>query len=207
MIKEIKNIASTKKDLRNFWFTIGSVLLVIALILFFKEKDSDVYFFSIGLAFILSGIVLSFILKPLYKIWMTFAVIIGWIMTRIILAILFFFIITAIGVLARLFGKDFLNLKPDHRDSFWNIRNIDRELNQDYEKQFWKRECNVKTINIKRILGLFIRKKKMVACTNHNFSISFWILDFLNWRNCSSTFYLYIVLKFLMVISTNFWKL
>ena len=136
MIEEIKNITSTKKDLRNFGFTIGSILLVIALILFFKEKDSDVYFFSIGLAFILSGIVLSFILKPLYKIWMTFAVIIGWIMTRIILAILFFFIITAIGVLARLFGKDFLNLKSDNRDSFWNMRNRDRELNQDYEKQF-----------------------------------------------------------------------
>ena len=136
MIEEIKNITSTKKDLRNFGFTIGSILLVIALILFFKEKDSDVYFFLIGLAFILSGIVLSFILKPFYKIWMTFAVIIGWIMTRIILAILFFIIITAIGVLARLFGKDFLNLKPDNRDSFWNMRNRDRELNQDYEKQF-----------------------------------------------------------------------
>ena len=136
MIEEIKNITSTKKDLRNFGFTIGSILLVIALVLFFKEKDSDVYFFSIGLAFILSGIVLSFILKPFYKIWMTFAVIIGWIMTRIILAILFFFIITAIGILARLFGKDFLNLKPDNRDSFWNMRNRDRELNQDYEKQF-----------------------------------------------------------------------
>ena len=136
MIEEIKNITSTKKDLRNFGFTIGSILLVIALILFFKEKDSDVYFFLIGLAFILSGIVLSFILKPFYKIWMTFAVIIGWIMTRIILAILFFIIITAIGVLARLFGKDFLNLKADKRDSFWNMRNRDRELNQDYEKQF-----------------------------------------------------------------------
>ena len=136
MIEEIKNITSTKKDLRNFGFTIGSILLFIALILFFKEKDSDVYFFSIGLAFILSGIVLSFILKPFYKIWMTFAVIIGWIMTRIILAILFFFIIAPIGFLARLFGKDFLNLKPDNRDSFWNMRNRDRELNQDYEKQF-----------------------------------------------------------------------
>ena len=136
MIEEIKNITSTKKDLRNFGFTIGSILLVIALILFFKEKDSDVYFFSIGLAFILLGIVLSFILKPFYKIWMTFAVIIGWIMTRIILSILFFFIITAIGVLARLFGKDFLNLKADNRDSFWNMRNRDCVLNQDYEKQF-----------------------------------------------------------------------
>tara|TARA_Y100001970_G_C14177853_1_gene828061 strand:- start:578 stop:988 length:411 start_codon:yes stop_codon:yes gene_type:complete len=136
MIEEIKNITSTKKDLRNFGITIGSILLVIAGFLFFKEKDSDIYFFSIGLAFIFSGIVLSFVLKPFYKIWMTFAVIIGWIMTRFILSVLFFFIITTIGVLARLFGKDFLSLRSDNRDSFWNIRNKDHELNQDYGKQF-----------------------------------------------------------------------
>ena len=136
MIEEIKNIKSTKKDLKSFGITIGSIFFVISGLLFFREKDLYIHFFSIGLAFIFSGIVLSFILKPFYKIWMTFAVIIGWIMTRIILAILFFFIITAIGALARLFGKDFLNLKPDNRDSFWNMRNRDRELNQDYEKQF-----------------------------------------------------------------------
>ena len=136
MIEEFKNITSTKKDLKNFGFVIGGILLIVSFLLFFKEKDSGVYFFSFGLAFIASGIALSFILKPFYKVWMIFAVIIGWIMTRLILSVLFFFIITTIGILARLFGKDFLNLKSDNRDSFWNIRDKEYELNQDYEKQF-----------------------------------------------------------------------
>ena len=67
---------------------------------------------------------------------MIFAVIIGWIMTRIILSVLFFSIITIIGLFTRLIGKDFLNLKSKSNESYWNIRNKEHELNQDYEKQF-----------------------------------------------------------------------
>ena len=67
---------------------------------------------------------------------MIFAVIIGWIMTRVILSVLFFSIITFIGLFTRLLGKDFLNLKSKNNESYWNIRNKEYELNQDYEKQF-----------------------------------------------------------------------
>ena len=42
---------------------------------------------------------------------MTFAVILGWFMTRLILSILFYIIITPIGLIARIIGKDFLNTK------------------------------------------------------------------------------------------------
>ena len=42
---------------------------------------------------------------------MTCAVIIGWIMTRLILSLLFYSIITGIAILTRIIGKDFLNLK------------------------------------------------------------------------------------------------
>ena len=136
MLGEIRNITSTKKDLKSFGVTIGSVLLIIAGFLFYKEKGSYVHFFSIGLVFIGSSIAVPIILKPIYKLWMFFAVIIGWIMTRLILSFLFFSIITLIGTLTRLLGKDFLNLKSKNQDSYWNIRDREHELNQDYEKQF-----------------------------------------------------------------------
>ena len=45
-------------------------------------------------------------------------------------------IITGIGILTRLIGKDFLNLKLKDQESYWNIRDNEHELNQDYEKQF-----------------------------------------------------------------------
>ena len=67
---------------------------------------------------------------------MTFAVIVGWIMTRLILSILFYTVITGLAILTRIIGKDFLNLKINNRESYWNNRDSGHELNQDYEKQF-----------------------------------------------------------------------
>ena len=136
MFEELNNIKSGRKDLKKFGFTIGFILMMIGLFLFVREKYSFIYFFSIGLIFICLGIITPIALKTVYKIWMTFAIIIGWVMTRVILSVLFYLIISTIGIFARLVGKDFLNLKSKSNESYWNIRNKERELNQDYEKQF-----------------------------------------------------------------------
>ena len=136
MFEELNSIKSSRKDLKNFGVTIGSILLMIGAFLFVREKDSFIYFSSIGSILIILGAITPVILKPIYKIWMAFAVVIGWIMTRIILSVLFFSIITIIGIFTRLIGKDFLNLKSKNKESYWNIRNKEYELNQDYEKQY-----------------------------------------------------------------------
>ena len=136
MIAELNSIKSSRKDLKNFGFTIGFILLIIGVFLFVREKDLFVYFFLIGSILIIFGGIAPVLLRPFYKIWMIFAVIIGWIMTRVILSVLFFSIITTIGIFTRLIGKDFLNLRSKNNESYWNIRNKEYELNQDYEKQF-----------------------------------------------------------------------
>ena len=136
MIEEFTSIKSTRKDLKNFGFTIGFILLIIGGVLFYKENFLFVYFLSIGSMLIGLGGIAPAVLIPIYKIWMIFAVIIGWIMTRVILSVLFYLIISVIGIFTRFLGKDFLNLKSKNCDSYWNIRNKEYELNQDYEKQF-----------------------------------------------------------------------
>ena len=136
MFEELNSIKSGRKDLKNFGFIIGFILMLIGVFLFFREKDSFIYFFSIGLIFTGLGIIIPASLKPIYKIWMTFAIIIGWVMTRVILSVLFYLIISTIGIFARFVGKDFLNLKSKNNESYWNIRNKEYELNQDYEKQY-----------------------------------------------------------------------
>ena len=136
MISELNSIKSSKKDLKSFGYTIGFILLIIGVFLLVREKDLFIYFFSIGSVLIGLSLIAPTVLKPVHKIWMIFAVIIGWIMTRVILSVLFFSIITTIGIFTRLIGKDFLNLKSKNNESYWNIRNKEYELNQDYEKQF-----------------------------------------------------------------------
>lgn len=137
LLEEIKSIKSEKKDLRNFGLTIGIVLGLLSGLLWWKGKDTDSIFAIIASAFILLGLLLPSVLKPLQKAWMTLAVIMGWIMTRIILGILFYLVFTAIGGIPRLFGKQFLDLKIDTSiNSYWIKREPKTFNKSGYEKQF-----------------------------------------------------------------------
>ena len=136
MLEEIKNIKSEKSDLKKFGITIGILLMIIAGILFWKEKESFQIFLTIGAVLCVFSVVIPVILKPIYWIWMIFATILGWIMTRVILSILFYVIITPIGLISRLFGKQFLELKWNEKNStYWNYRS-DKLDKRSYEKQF-----------------------------------------------------------------------
>ena len=136
MLEEIKNIKSEKSDLRKFGITIGILLMIIAGILFWKEKESFQIFLTIGAVLCVFSVVIPVILKPIYWMWMIFATILGWIMTRVILSILFYVIITPIGLISRLFGKQFLELKWNEKNStYWNYRS-DKLDKRSYEKQF-----------------------------------------------------------------------
>ncbi|MDP6401058.1 MAG: SxtJ family membrane protein [Candidatus Marinimicrobia bacterium] len=137
MLEEIKNIKSEKSDLRKFGITIGVILLIIAGFLFWKEKESFQILLTFGITFCILGIMIPFILKPIYWIWMIFATILGWIMTRIILSLLFYIIFTTIGLTLRLFGKQFLSLRVDKlNNSYWNDRKTEKRVLKDYEKQY-----------------------------------------------------------------------
>ena len=137
MIEEIKSIKSEKSDIRKFGITIGILLVVIAGFLFWKEKESFQILFTFGVTLCILGIVIPFILKPIYWVWMIFATILGWIMTRVILCLLFYIIITPIGLIPRFFGKQFLELRWDKsKESYWNFRTNEHLQNENYEKQF-----------------------------------------------------------------------
>jgi hypothetical protein len=138
MIKdEIKNIKQSPKDLRKFGLTVGTVLLLIAFFLIWKHKPSQFYFLYIGAFLVLAGFLFPSILRPLNKVWMTLAVLLGWIMTRVILSLLFYLVITPISLIARISGKHFLDLKIDKtRISYWEKRKNVPSSPVDYERQF-----------------------------------------------------------------------
>ena len=135
--EEIKNIKEDKTTIRKFGLTVGTVLLLVGIVLYLTGKSSSVVFGGIGFLLILFGLILPSILKPLNKIWMTLAVILGWFMSRLILFILFYIVITPIGFILRMAGKDFLNLRTDkNSDSYWEKREKTVKEKIDYERQF-----------------------------------------------------------------------
>ena len=137
MIEEIKNLKSEKKDLRRFGITIGVLLFVIAAVLFWREKESFRVMLITGILFFAAGMAVPIMLKPVFLIWMTFAIILGWFMTRLILSILFYLIFTPIGLLLRLFGKRFIDLDWQKEDAtYWHYRAQGVSDKEKYERQF-----------------------------------------------------------------------
>jgi hypothetical protein len=137
MIEELKNIKGTRKNLLTFALTVGAVLAVIGVVLYWKEQTGYQNLWIIAGLLIVCGWAIPVVLKPLYFVWMAFAALLGWIMTRVILGILFYIIFTPIGVIGRLFGKRFLDLRwKEAKDSYWEYRKNDRLDPEHYEKQF-----------------------------------------------------------------------
>ena len=137
MYDDLKNIRKDNKAIRDFGILIGFILLIIAGILFYKERESYELIILLGIAFIGLGLGMPIILKPFYLVWMNFAVILGWFMTRLILGLLFYVIVSPIGLISRLFGKEFLELKNiSFNRSYWNYKDSGRISHQDYEKQY-----------------------------------------------------------------------
>ena len=59
----------------------------------------------------------------LNKIWHKFGIILGYLISPIIMAIIFFFVVTPIGLFMKLIGKDLLNKKYNKKDkTYWIIR-------------------------------------------------------------------------------------
>lgn len=138
MIKqEIDNIKGTPQELKKFGITIGTVLILISIYLFFKQKEGAYWLLGIGSFLILSGMLFSTVLRPINKVWMILAVLMGWVMTRVILSILFFLVLTPIGIIAKISGKKFLSLNRNKNvNSYWEKRKETKFLPENYERQF-----------------------------------------------------------------------
>lgn len=137
LLTEIKNIKSTKKDWKNFGLTAGITLIIFSFLLWWREKEFYFYFLLAGLILILLGLLIPLILKPLQKIWLAWAIILGWLMTRIILSVFFYLIFTLIGLTLKLSGKQLLEFKNDQtEESYWHHRAGGEFKKSDYERQF-----------------------------------------------------------------------
>ncbi len=133
---EIRQIKESPKELRKFGITIGGILLVIALVAFWKEWLFFSTIISIavfGLLLVFLGIVQPNLLKKLNKVWMSFAIILGSVVSRIILAIVFFIIVTPISLFAKALGKKFyFSYKDQKQQSYWIMRDKSKSIN--YER-------------------------------------------------------------------------
>ncbi len=123
-----------KKQNRGFGLLFFIVFLVLALWPLIKGGEINFYLTFIALIFLLLGLINSKILTPLNKGWIKFGEILGRIIAPIVMAIVYFLILTPVSLFVRLFGKDLISMKfNDSLKSYW----IKREKNLGtMDKQF-----------------------------------------------------------------------
>ncbi len=108
---------------RSFGIVFFIVFLLIAL--YPLTYGGEIRFWSsiISIIFLILGLANSQILTPLNKIWFKFGIILGKIISPLIMGIIFFFVVTPIGIIMRIFRKDLLNLKYNGNKSYWIEKN------------------------------------------------------------------------------------
>ena len=104
---------------RSFGIVFFIVFLLIALYPLINKGEFRLWSLIISFIFFILGILNSKILTPLNKLWFKFGIFLGKIVSPIIMGMIFFFVVTPIGVLMRIFGKDVLNLKYNNKKSYW----------------------------------------------------------------------------------------
>lgn len=137
LIDEIKNIKTDKKTLKKFGLTFAVVFIILGSLFWWRGKNYYFYCFIFSSIFLITGFLLPLLLKPIYKLWMALALVLGYVMTRVILSVLFYSILTPVGLIGKLLGNQFLDLKMDKtKESYWNYRKTKPFNKYDYEKQF-----------------------------------------------------------------------
>lgn len=120
----------------DFGLVIGVFFLIISVVTFWLGTNWGLYLW-LAIFFIAASLIFPPMLLPFQKVWMAFSVVMGYITSNLILVILFYVIVTPLGLVMRIFKKDLLDLKIENsRASYWHKRAVTDFKKQDYERQF-----------------------------------------------------------------------
>ena len=108
---------------RSFGIIFFIIFLIISLYPLTNNQDIRLWSLPISLAFLFLGLIDSKILNPLNKLWFKLGIFLGRIISPIVMGIIFFFVVTPIGLIMRILGKDLLNLKYNKKQSYWIEKN------------------------------------------------------------------------------------
>ena len=82
-------------------------------------NELNLFLLLISVIFLLLGLTNSKLLSPLNTIWFKFGLFLGKIVSPVVMGIIFFFVVTPIALILKIFRKDVLNLKKNNNNSYW----------------------------------------------------------------------------------------
>ena len=105
---------------RSFGLVFFIVFLIVSLWPLTYGEPIRIWLVIISMVFLILGLMNSKLLTPLNKLWFKFGMILGAIVSPVVLGVVFFLVVTPIGLIMKIMGKDLLNKKYDKKKrSYW----------------------------------------------------------------------------------------
>jgi hypothetical protein len=115
----MRNLDVSSEDLRKFAIRVFITLFLAGTVLFFKHKETYIWFYSAGILF-LSGLFKPALIKPAYSICMKSALVLEWVITKPVMLAVFYLLFTPFALVIRLFRVDPLDRKLEkNKKSYW----------------------------------------------------------------------------------------
>ncbi len=109
--------------LRRFGLTVGAAFVVVGALLLWRHRDFWPAFGALGALLALGALVAPAALRPVERVWMKLALALGWVMTRVVLGVIFVLVFTPAGLARRLLRRDPMELRFDRSAaSYWHRR-------------------------------------------------------------------------------------
>ena len=104
---------------RSFGIVFFIVFLLISTYPLLNDNNIRLWSLILSVIFLILGLINSSILTPLNKVWFKFGILLGKIVSPLVMGIIFFLVVTPIGILMRILNKDILNLKYNNKSTYW----------------------------------------------------------------------------------------
>ena len=119
--EELSSLEISKKILRKFGVLVGGIFLLLGCWIYSSSQSTvAIVFLILGALLFVFGALIPNSLSTVYKVWMGLAFALGWIVSRVLLILLFYLGITTIAFIAKIFGKKFLDIKfRDNKEAYW----------------------------------------------------------------------------------------
>lgn len=137
------NWKPNRKELRQFGAIFMGGFVLIGLVKYLwpferlidKNETLGVWLIGIGIVVGAIGLTGSRLALPLYWAWLGIAFVLGNIMSRVIITLIYFLIFTPMRFLSSLAGRDKLQLKKPQTNSYWSDISLPKDIEK-YERQF-----------------------------------------------------------------------
>ncbi len=126
---------ASRSELRSFAFLVGGAFLALAGIIYWRRGVTipALTFSGVGGVLVLAGILVPGVLGPVYRAWMRFAILLSRITTPVFMGIVYFLVLTPLGLIMRAFGRQ--PLRSGSRETAWVNRPVGARASA-LERQF-----------------------------------------------------------------------